>query len=67
MSRGVQAFPMYSIKTAMVVEEVAKGDRHCETNPFKWDHVRLSLPGRADYDPSQSWISKIKKDGLVCV
>lgn len=32
---------------------------------FQWDHIRLNLPGNADYDPSISWISKIRLDGLI--
>jgi hypothetical protein len=62
---GFKPSPYNSIKTAMVVEEVAKGDRHCERNPFQWDHIRLNLPGNANYDPSLSWISKLRKDGLI--
>ncbi len=62
---GFKPSPYNSIKTALVVEEVAKGDRRSESNPFQWDHVRLNLPGNADYDPSISWISKIREDGLI--
>lgn len=62
---GFKPSPYNSIKTAMVVEEVARGDRHCERNPFQWDHVRLNLPGDVDYDPSLSWISKMRNDGLI--
>lgn len=62
---GFKPSPYNSIKTTLVVEEVVKGDRHSESNPYQWDHVRLNLPGSADYDPTLSWISKIRKDGLV--
>lgn len=62
---GFKPSPYNAIKTALVVEEVAKGDRHCESNPFQWDRVRLNLPGNADYDPSLSWVTKIRKDGLI--
>ncbi len=62
---GFKPSPYNAIKTALVVEEVARGDRHCESNPFQWDHVRLNLPGNADYDPSLSWITKLRKDELI--
>ena len=62
---GFKPSPYNSVKTAMVVEEVARGNRHCEKNPFQWDHIRLNLPGSVDYDPSLSWISKMRKDGLI--
>ena len=62
---GFKPSPYNAIKTALVVEEVARGDRHCKSNPFQWDHIRLNLPGNADYDPSISWISKIRSDGLI--
>jgi hypothetical protein len=62
---GFKPSPYNSVKTAMVVEEVARGDRHDEKNPFQWNHVRLNLPGRVEYDPSLSWISKMRKDGLI--
>ena len=62
---GFKPSPYNAIKTAMVVEEVAKGDRHCERNPFQWNHIRLNLPGKVDYDPSLSWISKMRNDGVI--
>ena len=62
---GFKPSPYNAIKTALVVEEVVKGDRYCERNPYQWDHVRLNLPGSADYDPRLSWISKMRKDGLI--
>ena len=35
---------------------------------FQWSRVRLNLPGSRDYDPSVSWISKIRADDMMaCV
>lgn len=62
---GFKPSPYNTIKTALVVEEVVRGDRFCEKNPYQWDYVRLNLPGSADYDPRLSWISKMRKDGLI--
>ena len=55
---GFKPSPYNSIKTTLVVEEVVRGDRNSIINPYQWDH---------DYDPTLSWISKIRKDGLVAV
>ena len=70
---GFAASPYCSVKMALVVEEVCRGDRHEEgvgsdgkdLNPFQWRYVRLNLPGTNDYDPCTSWISKIRGDGRV--
>lgn len=70
---GFSASPYNAIKMALVVEEVVLGNRHetrrgsdgKELNPFQWDRVRLNLPGTPDYDPRLSWISKLRKDGLL--
>jgi len=69
---GLKPSPYNSIKTALVGEEVCRGDRHNtnvgpdgkEENPFQWDYVRLNLPG-PKYDPLLSWVAKIRKDGLL--
>jgi hypothetical protein len=68
---GFAASPYNSIKTALVVEEVCRGDRHeqgvgsdgKELNPFQWERVNLNLPGSETYDPCQPWIVKTRADG----
>jgi hypothetical protein len=70
---GFAASPYSSVKMAMIVEEVCRGNRHeegigadgKELNPFQWRSVRLNLPGTKDYDPCVSWISKIRADDRV--
>jgi hypothetical protein len=50
-----------------------RGDRHeqglgsdgKDLNPFQWDRIYLNLPGLKDYEPTKSWISKIRVDGRV--
>ena len=65
---GFKSSPYNSIKMALVAEEVIIGDRHDAANPFQWSRVRLNLPGSRDYDPSVSWISKIRADDMMaCV
>jgi hypothetical protein len=70
---GFAASPYNSIKMALVAEEICRGDRHeqglgsdgKELNPFQWDRICLNLPGLKDYDPTKSWILKIKANGRV--
>jgi hypothetical protein len=62
---GLKSSPYNSIKMALVAEEVVMGDRHDSNNPFQWDHVRLNLPGTENYDPTVSWITRIRLDGLI--
>ena len=50
-----------------------RGNRHKEgigidgreLNPFQWSHIRLNMPGTKEYDPCNSWISKMRADGRV--
>jgi hypothetical protein len=71
---GFAPSPYNSIKVALIVEEIAKGDRHQwarassnggELNTFQWETVKLNLPGTREYDPCVSWISKRRKDGRI--
>jgi len=69
---GFKSSPYNSVKMALISEEVCKGDRKQtgvgndgnELNPFQWNSVRLNLPGPG-YDPSLSWVSKLRQDGRI--
>ena len=64
---GLGPSPHNAVKMALIVEEIAKGDRHdtrlaidgSEKNPFQWSSVRLNLPGTISYNPSIIWICKL--------
>jgi hypothetical protein len=70
---GFAASPYNSIKMALAVEEVCRGNRHKEglgldgreLNPFQWRQIRLNLLGTKDYNPCTSWLTKIWADGRV--
>ena len=70
---GFAPSPYNCIKTALIVEEIVKGDRWQtgfgsdgrELNPFQWQSVRWNLPGSHDYDPAMSWLAKLRLDGRV--
>jgi hypothetical protein len=69
---GFAASPNNSCLMALIIEEVIHGNRHetrCgsdgkELNPFQWFKVQLNLPGTEGYDPTQTWICKMREDGL---
>jgi hypothetical protein len=46
-------------------KEMIMGDPNDCSDVFQWKEVRLNLPGVEDYDPSLSWVSKIREDGRV--
>jgi hypothetical protein len=50
----------------LVAKEVILGEWLDATNLFRWDKVRMNLPGSTDYDPSLPWVSKIwLEDGRI--
>ena len=69
---GFKPSPYNSVKVALIVEEVCKGDHLVmraglggnKLKPFQWDCVRLNLPGPG-YDPTLSWVSKLREDGNI--
>ena len=67
IAMGLAWSPYQAVKTLHFAEEVIRGDPKDPANVFRWDHVRLNLPGSPNYDPSLPWVSKVKvlKDGSV--
>ena len=59
---GFKWSPYQAVQAMMVAEEVILGDRHDPDNVFRWDKVRLNLPGQKDYDPSLPWVSKVRRE-----
>ena len=65
---GCKSSPYQACQAMNVVEEMIRGNRKDKTNVFRWDYVRLNLPGMADYDPSKPWVSKVRiSDGRIAV
>ena len=60
---GRKPSPYQSIRTMLWAEDILRGRRDDEKNPFRWAYVRLNLPGSKDYDPSIPWIAKFRRDG----
>lgn len=62
---GFRSSPYNSVKMYSIAEEVIRGDRRDDNNPFQWSDVELNLPGTRTYNPTQAWISKRRKDGTL--
>ena len=60
---GFKPSPYNSVKMTLIAEEMVRGDRHDGDNPFHWTSVELNLPGMVDYDPTKSWLFKLRQDG----
>ena len=64
---GLRTSPYQAIQAMMWAKEVIMGDRHDPNNVFRWQRLVLNLPGMPTYDPSRSWICKVREDGtLAC-
>ena len=62
---GFRSSPYNSIRMALVVEEIVRGDRHDPNNALQWGYIMLNLPGSSEYKPHIAWISKRRKDGSL--
>jgi hypothetical protein len=57
---GLKPSPHQAVQGMMVAKELIKGDPEDPTNPFRWDVVRLNLPGPKEHNPALPWVSKIR-------
>jgi hypothetical protein len=57
---GLKSSPCQAAQGMLVVKETILGDRADPDNVFRWDAIRMNLPGSATYDPSLPWVSKIR-------
>jgi hypothetical protein len=65
---GLTSSPYQACQGMAFAEEVIRGDRLDPRNIFRWDLVRLNLPGSQTYDPAKPWVSKIRSnDGHIAV
>ena len=70
---GFAASPFNSVKMALIVEEMVRGNRldiavdasGKESNPFQWKAIKLNLPGSPNFDPTFSWVVKLREDGNI--
>ena len=62
---GAKPSPYQAIRSMLWAEDVLRGNRFDSKNPFRWQSVRLNLPGSEDYDSRLPWVSKVKADGSL--
>jgi hypothetical protein len=60
---GLKPSPYQTTQAMLFAEDVIRGDPKDENNVFRWDNVRLNLPGSPKYDPTLPWVFKVRKDG----
>jgi len=56
---GFKSSPYIACKLCGWSVDIARGNRDDSKNPFKWDSIRLNLPGSESYDPTIPWICKL--------
>ena len=61
IAMGLKWSPYQAVYFLHHAEEVIRGDRKEPKNVFRWDRVRLNLPGQESYDPALPWVSKVRK------
>ena len=68
MAMGMRPSPWVTIRLLMWMMEVVVGDRKAVSNPFRWDSVKLNLPGSSSYDPSLPRVYKWNEisNALAC-
>jgi hypothetical protein len=57
---GLKSLPYQAVQAILVAKDNIRGDRMDPENTFRWDTVRLNLPGSKEYDPRLPWVSKLR-------
>jgi hypothetical protein len=65
LAMGLRTSPYAAVQGILIAEEVLLGNPLDEQNIFRWARVRFNLPGSQSYDPSKSWVCKVRSDGQV--
>jgi hypothetical protein len=65
LAMGLRNSPYNAVQAMLMAEEMILGNQHYSGNVFRWESVRLNLPGNESYDPSKSWVCKVRADGMV--
>ena len=60
---GAKPSPYQAIRSMLWAEDIIRGDRQDQSNPFRWDSIQLNLPGDRNYNPALPWVAKLRRDG----
>ena len=65
---GLTSSPYQACQGMAFAEELIRGLPSDPGNFFRWDRVRLNLPGGPNYDPTKPCVSKVRnEDGHIAV
>ena len=56
---GLVLYPYADIQGLLWESEAVRGDSGDPDNSFRWDTIKLNLPGDPNYPPTISWMSKV--------
>ncbi|KAL7577357.1 hypothetical protein ACA910_002090 [Epithemia clementina (nom. ined.)] len=62
---GLITSPFQATQSAQRMKRLALGQRLDETNVFRWETVKLNVPGDQACKPSEPWVSKRRADGTL--
>jgi hypothetical protein len=57
---GCKSSPYQACQAMSVADELVRGSPRDMKNPFRWDWVRMNLPGSENYCCSKPWVSKVR-------
>jgi hypothetical protein len=60
---GLKPSPYQTTQAMLMAEDVIRGNPKDKRNIFRWNQVKMNLPGDTNYDPSLPWVYKVRKDG----
>ena len=62
---GQSPSPFNTVKQTQRLKQVMLGNPQDSENVFRWDSVKINLPGTIDYKPGVPWIAKFRRDGKI--
>jgi len=65
MLMGFGPSPYFVTKDMIAIVEAVRGLKSDIENIFRWLEVALNLPGMMSYDPSRSWVYRVREDGSL--
>jgi hypothetical protein len=62
---GLKPSPYQVVQGALRAKRMALGNPKDTRNVFKWEKVKLNLPGMEEYDPALPWIMTHRAKGTI--
>jgi hypothetical protein len=61
---GCKSSPYQAVQGMTVADELIRGNPRDLKNPFRWDWIRMNLPGKMSYDCSKPWVAKMRAEDM---